>query len=120
MESEDTRSTTGAKRLSLTQVQRAGHVAAWERSGLSASDYAGAHGVRLGNLYRWRRECAESVQSSSPFVPVRISPGECAYTAAGLRIVLRTPELECVIESAGNAQAFATMAGALKREVFDV
>lgn len=119
MEFEDTRSTTGAKRLSSTQAQRADHLAAWERSGLSAAEYAGAHGVRLGNLYRWRRECAESARSSSPFVPVRISPGECASTA-GLRIVLKTPELECVIEGAGNAQAFATLAGALKREVFDV
>lgn len=86
---------------------------------MSAAEYAEAHGVRLGNLYAWRRNCAESARSSSPFVPVRISQGERACTA-GLRIVLRTPGLECVIEGAGNAQAFAALAGALKREVFDV
>jgi hypothetical protein len=119
MEFEDTRSTPGAKRLSSTQAQRAGHIAAWESSGMSAAEYAEAHGVRLGNLYAWRRKCTESAPSASPFVPVRISPVECACTA-GLRIVLKTPGLECVIEGAGDAQAFATLAGALKREVFDV
>jgi len=43
MEFEDIQSLCGAKRRSFTQTQRAAHVAEWQRSGMSAADYAHTH-----------------------------------------------------------------------------
>lgn len=36
------------------------------------------------------------------------------------RVILRTGMLECVIEGTGDGDALASLAGALRREVFDV
>jgi hypothetical protein len=60
------------------------------------------------------RERAEG----SPFIPVRIAPG--GFAGRGLQVTLKSRDLECVIEGADAPEVIAVLAGALKREVFDV
>ena len=119
MEFEDIQSLCGAKRRSFTQTQRAAHVAEWQRSGMSAADYAHTHQLGLSSLYRWRHLYAESVSQASPFVPVRIKVDQSSSDCR-LRVTLKTPQLECIIEGAGDGRSFAELAGALRREVIDV
>ena len=113
-----------AKRRRLSKSERAVHLAAWKRSGESARVYAAAHGLRAANLYAWSHKSGASSTNASqaqrsPFVPVRIGP--VSSTGRGEpRITLRTEGLECLIEGAESAEAFALLAGALKRELFDV
>lgn len=124
MENQSRTPHSGAKRRRLTKTERASHLVAWKRSGQSARVYAATHGLRAANLYAWSHKYGATGPNSlqpgpSPFVPVRISPVGSANSTAP-RIVLKVPGLECVIEGAGSAEAFAALAGALKREVFDV
>ena len=124
MENQSSTPHGGAKRRRLTKTERASHLAAWKRSGQSARIYAAAHGLRSANLYAWSHKYGVTGTNSaqagpSPFVPVRISPVDSANSTAP-RIVLKVPGLECVIEGAGTAEAFAALVGALRREVFDV
>lgn len=127
METETTISTVGAKRLRFTKAERDAHVAAWKRGGQSAARYGQAHGMRASNLYAWSRRRGPSVtaaakssgEQSPAFVPVRLAPDNFSR-GTGLRITLRKADLECVIEGAQSAEALASLAGALKREVFNV
>lgn len=118
------------KRRRLTRAEREFHLASWKRSGLSGPAYARAHGLSPANLYAWRGKALgggasasaarPAAKTASPFVPVRIAPGPPAAGTAP-RVVLRDGYgLECVIEGAVDAGAFAALAGALKREVFGV
>ena len=93
MEFEDIQSLCGAKRRSFTQTQRAAHVAEWQRSGMSAADYAHTHQLGLSSLYRWRHLYAESVSQASPFVPVRIKVDQSSSDCR-LRVTLKTPQLK--------------------------
>lgn len=111
----------GAKRLRLTESERREHLIAWQRSGRSARDYAAEHGLRAANLYAWskkKRAGPRERASGSSFVPVRIAPE--GFSGMGPRVTLKAGGLECVIEGAGAPEAFAALAAALKREVFDV
>jgi transposase-like protein len=111
----------GAKRRRLTENERGEHLIAWKRSGRSARDYAAEHGLRAANLYAWskkKRAGRPERESGSSFVPVRIALGGVSGTEP--RVTLKTGGLECVIEGADAPEAFAALAGALKREVFDV
>ena len=119
MEPEETKSSVGAKRLHSTSTERAAHLAAWERSGKSAADYAHAHGLHARNLYAWRSKRTKSGSPASAFVPVRIGPESWA-AESGLRITLKADGVEWVIEGATNPEGLVSLAGALKREVFDV
>jgi transposase-like protein len=124
MENTDQPSTRGAQRRRCTKAERSAHLEAWRDSGLSAQSYAGRHGLSAANLYAWsskaRRRNATAEQKQTPtFVPVRLgasAPGP----DSGLRVALRSGGLECVVEGATDLDALAALAGALKREVFDV
>ena len=121
METPTPNPTGGAKRRRFTEHERSEHLIAWKRSGQSARDYAAAHGMSTASLYAWsakRRNSPAKRTSGSSFVPVRIAPG--GFSAAGLRVTLKVHGMECVIEGAGGPGAFAELAAALKREVFDV
>lgn len=120
MDTDNTTPAAGAKRLRVTKTEREEHVAAWKHSGLSAADYAQSHGLRAANLYAWSVKHGGRAGARPSFVPVHISPGGGTVHGTGPRVVLRLGGLECVIEGAGNAEAFGSLAGALKREVFDV
>ena len=111
----------GAKRRSFTKTERAEHVAAWKRGGMSAERYAAAHGLKAATLYAWSRERRSEAegacgrQERSSFVPVRLSGG-----AGAARVVLRSAGVECVIEGLADVEALAGLAGALKRRLFNV
>lgn len=53
------------------------HVAAWERSGLSARAYAVQHGLRAQTLYSWRRRLRASTlpdPDAPRLVPIQVDP----------------------------------------------
>jgi hypothetical protein len=111
----------GAKRLRLTERERIAHFNAWKRSGRSARDYAAEHGLRAANLYAWsskERNCQLEPASGSAFVPVQITPG--SFPGMGPRVAVKARGLECIIEGVDRPEALASLAAALKREVFDV
>ena len=113
--------TGSAKRRQFTENERSAHLIAWKRSGQSARAYAAEHGLSAGSLYAWSAKkpgSAAKRASGSSFVPVRIAPD--GFSGNGLRVTLKARELECVIEGADAPGAFAALAAALKREVFDV
>ena len=121
MEAPTSNPTGGAKRRRFTEHERSEHLIAWKRSSLSARDYAAEHGLSTASLYAWsakKRDGPAKRASGSSFVPVRIAPGN--FSGAGLRVTLKAHGMECVIEGAGGPGAFAELAAALKREVFDV
>jgi transposase-like protein len=121
METPTPNPTGGAKRRRFTEHERSEHLIAWKRSGQSARDYAAEHGLSTASLYAWsakKRDSPAKRASGSSFVPVRIAPGGSSGT--GLRVTLKSRGMECVIEGADAPGAFAELAAALKREVFDV
>jgi len=112
---------SGAKRRRFTEHERDEHLIAWKRSGRSARCYAAEHGLSVARLYAWsskKRGSPAKRACGSSFVPVRIAPG--GFSGTGLRVTLKSRGLECVIEGADGPVAFAALAAALKREVFDV
>lgn len=121
METPNPIPTGGAQRRRFTENERSTHLIAWKRSGQSARAYAAEHGLSAARLYAWsakkRGRPAKQVSGSS-FVPVRIAP--TSFSGSGLRVTLKSRDLECVIEGADAPGAFAVLAAALKREVFDV
>ena len=57
----------------LNAQERTDHVSAWKRSGQSAQNYATAHGLRAGSLYRWNRQAlvgddGVALAKVSPFI----------------------------------------------------
>lgn len=110
-----------AKRRRFTEDERSAHLAAWKGSGQSASEYAAQHGLSAASLYAWstkNRGNPAKRASGSAFVPVRITPS--GFSGAGPVVTLKSRGLECVIEGAEGPGAFAALAAALMREVFDV
>ncbi len=121
METANPTSPDGAKRRRFTESERSEHLIAWKRSGLSARDYAADHGLSAASLYSWskkKRSDRREPISGPSFVPVRIAPG--GFSGSGLRVTLKVGELECAIEGAGGPEAVASLASALKQEVFGV
>ena len=121
METPTPTPTGGAKRRRFTEHERSEHLIAWKRSEQSARDYAAEHGLSAASLYAWsakKRGSPAKRASGSSFVPVRIAPG--GFSGTGLRVTLKSRGLECVIEGVDEPGAFAALAAALKREVFDV
>jgi len=77
------------KRKRHSASERKEWVAKWRASGLPARRFAGQHGVRLENLYRWGREFPtedERRASAGAFAEVRVR-GE-AVAQATVEIVL--------------------------------
>jgi hypothetical protein len=121
METKTPTSTAGVKRRLFTEPERRAHLLAWKRSGRSAREYAAEHGLRAANLYAWSKKHGTAgparVEDCS-FVPVRIASG--GFIGRGLRVTLKGRNFECMIEGTDAPEAIAVLAGALKREVFDV
>lgn len=118
---------TGRAKRGLTKTERSEHVKAWKRSGLSACAYAQAHGLRSASLYVWaskerRKDSPAPGSGESAFVPVRIVRGavEALSLKSAPKVTLRAGAIECVIENIDDREALAFLAGALKREVFNV
>ena len=121
METANPTTRGGAKRRRFTESERSEHLIAWERSGLSARDYAADHGLSVASLYSWskkKRSDRREPVSGSSFVPVRIAPG--GFCGSGLRVTLKGQGLECIIEGADGPEDLVSLTSALKREVFGV
>lgn len=112
-----------------TAQERINHLDAWKRSGQSAQDYARAHGIRLGNLYRWKRKSAqchdtERPAEHSPFIPVRLAgalhSSDYAQAANLPSMIFRSGDFECQLTGGSDIDTVVTLAKRLKQEVFDV
>lgn len=115
--------------VSYTAKERSSHLAAWKRSGKSAQAYALLHGIRQGNLYRWKRqslEAREDVQGirASAFIPVHLKapviPPVDSKQVNSPQLILRSGNFECQLDGIADPSAMVALAKQLKREVFDV
>ena len=125
-ESEPGEAGRGKRRRYTGRIEQAGHLASWERSGLSGAEYARLHGLKARDLYRWgKRQAGAKEHGSKPASGVRFvtidvdgrafgGPGD-----VGLRVVLRRGPLEVEVSGGGSADELARLAGALRREVMD-
>lgn len=103
----------------LSKEEQAGHLSAWEQSGLSATEYSRAHGLRSWQLYSWRRQIRKrgTAEGTGLFVPVRLSGG--TGSIGGLSVTLRSAGLEFVV-SGGDTGQTALMLRLIRREVLGV
>lgn len=117
------------RRRRTGKVERAGHLASWERSGVSGVEYARLHGLRASDLYRWRKLEGTGVEeragrpdgggSGSGFMTIDVDGRTLVGGVGGIRVVLRKGPLELEVSGAGTAGELVGLAGALKREVLD-
>ena len=114
------------RRRYRSKIEQAGHVALWERSGLSGAEYARTHGLKARDLYRWGKRQAGANEpwigsaSGGRFVTIDVDGRAFGGSGdGGLRVVLRRGPLEVEVSGAGSAQELARLAGALRREVLD-
>lgn len=115
-------------RRRFSKAERAAHLANWEKSALSARDYAREHGMTDKNLYAWRRQtrrlgegkCVRTTGGGGTFVPVRLNAP--AWPAGGsLRVSLRSAAgLEVEVSGAPGITELVSAIKALKEGVFDV
>lgn len=109
------------------KIEQAGHLSSWERSGLSGGKYAGLHGLKARDLYRWRKLQGRGAEQradqdnggrgSSGFMTIDVD-GRSFGEAAGMRVVLRRGPLEVEV-SGSSADELVRVVGRLKREVLD-
>ena len=75
-------------------AQRAQLLAAFDRSGLSVTDFAQQHGVHYTTFYAWRRR-RDQVKASPAFVQVELdaptSPAELVLEMGVVRLRLTSP-----------------------------
>jgi hypothetical protein len=117
----------GSKRRRYTgRIEQAGHVASWERSGLSGAEYARTHGLKARDLYRWgkrqgvAKEHGSKSASGGRFVTIDVDGRAFGESGdKGLRVVLRHGPLEVEVSGGASADELARLAGALRREVLD-
>ena len=88
----------GKRRRRYTgKIEQAGHLASWERSGLSGAEYARIHGLKARDLYRWRKgqgrdseHVSELEGSGEGFVTIDVNGRAFGGSGdGGLRVVLR-------------------------------
>ena len=117
----------GKRRRRYTgKVEQAGHLASWERSGLSGAEYARIHGLKARDLYRWSKRQAVAKEpgnkpdSDERFVTIDVDGRAFGGSGdGGLRVVLRSGPLEVEVSGGGSADELARLAGVLRREVLD-
>jgi len=109
----------------LNAQERTDHVIAWKRSGQSAQNYATAHGLRAGSLYRWNRQAlvgddGVALAKDSPFIPVRLSAPVIQTHSKLPQMTVRSGDFECLLDGATDIDMLVLLARRLKQEVFDV
>ena len=68
-----------------------GHVAVWEQSGISQSEYCRRQGLNIKLFGYWKRKLCRKPASGLTFVPVAIktAPATGVKSAASLRLIIR-------------------------------
>jgi len=112
------------RRRRTGKVERAGHLASWDRSGLSGGEYGRLHGLKAKDLYRWRKlEKAEAVDagevegSRGGFLSIDV--GSVSGGSEVLKVVFRQGSLEVEASGAPSIEELVRLAGQLRREVLD-
>jgi transposase-like protein len=113
-------------RRRFTAEQRAGHLAAWKRSGQSARDYGLIHGLEPWQLYAWQgqgkrcRLSSAEAASSAParFLALRLTPDR--PTTSATTVTLRHGATEFVVSGTADPSEVAALLRAICREVLDV
>ena len=116
----------GKRRRRYGKIEQAGHLASWERSGLSGGEYARTHGLKARDLYRWRKRERtgeperKGLSNGNGFVTIDVDGRAFGGSGdGGLRVVVRRGPLEVEVSGGGSAEELARLAGALRREVLD-
>jgi hypothetical protein len=122
-------------RKHTTKLEQIGHLAAWERSGLSAQAYGDLCGLAPASLYRWRflerrrnRQRLEQVdedtagpESEQPagFVSFDVEGASLRTRFAEVRVRMRGAELELEVSGVESQQALVALLLRLRKEVLD-
>jgi hypothetical protein len=112
------------RRRRMGKVERAGHLASWDRSGLSGGEYGRLHGLKATDLYRWRKlekaeafHAVEAEGSRGGFLSIDVEG--VSRGAEGLKVVFRQGSLEVEASGAPTVEELVGLAGRLRREVLD-
>lgn len=107
-------------RRQFTSRERARHLSQWERSGLSASEYAKRNNLESRHLYAWKgqRRRREGKAGGSGFIPVRLT-GTLAGSPS-LCITLRHHDIEYVVNGTSDVHSLVSVVRVLRQEVLNV
>lgn len=111
---------TQTPRRRFSARERAKHLSRWERSELSAPDYAARNGLEGRHLYNWKSQQRkrEGKAGKSDLIPVRLTG--MPVSSQVLSVTVRHRDIEYVIDGTSDPRLLVSVVQALKQEVLDV
>ena len=113
-------------RKRYSDKERIKHVRAWERSGLSGTEYARKINLSTKSLYTWRSKFAQSASNDTGIdnsESVFEAPSFVSVSVPGistLKVSVHIGQMQLRIESCSSQTELVGLLRALKQEVCDV